>query len=633
MQNIVKFFELVKGPASLLQVGGLKDAVSIEPKGVPGFIEENQRDIYFLAGVSDSFPHNERANDDVIVEKSYVAFDIDIRKQLEDKSDQALDQVIQVLSDFLKTDEFFQDWGALVCSGNGLHIYYFNDVVKLSGKKKIYSEGYSTVVGILNSHLRVALAFAGIKGQIEADIACKNVGRIMRIPGSYNHKGEEKKHVRLIELRDKKSNMLYEILSMGMSSGMPETIEDESFYKPKLFRDPKDLVGFPFWEQLRRLENKMVLEKLSGTYLVNNEVYTFERRGGLGGWHICMHGKSIDAWIDADGYIGSPYIQGRTWIDWLINYPSFKRSAREVAQWAKSTFDLPDTEDEMFRHLTAKGYFSDEGKFILPHHERPFTWGHPILDESFYPIEKGDYVVFVGQSASGKTTFAFNWGISNALKGVNVAFISLEMKPERVISKYATERVGITKERIIRREFTMADELKAKQIALSLPSNFFLPEFTADSITVGDIQKYVTKHSIDLVIIDNFGFIDQEGDEFEAARLISRQLVQFAHNFGVTVVILHHFKKGGSFYYKGLRNIDDIRGSGKIRDDADFVLQIAREVVDNFEVEQTAEQKASSYIALEKDRFGGDSRNIKKLYFKLGQFFDRYEPDSNEINF
>ena len=89
-----------------------------------------------------------------------------------------------------------------------------------------------------------------------------------------------------------------------------------------------------FWGILGSLENKMMLQRISGSSLCNYEVISFRKRYP-DGEYIYVNDVMSDAWIDRNGMIGSGKNGGPTWIQWLQYYGITKK---EIAEWAKNGF-------------------------------------------------------------------------------------------------------------------------------------------------------------------------------------------------------------------------------------------------------------------------------------------------------
>lgn len=190
----------------------------------------------------------------------------------------------------------------IVESGNSYHAYWLAKDGTVENFEKI---------------VRGLIKFFG------ADEACKDISRVLRIPGFYHNKREP--FMVRIDLAD------YHILYT--ESEMMEAFPYEEEKKTCPIRDCGSYSSKedPFWTIAGSLDNKRMLEKLSGDPIVNCEIFTFRNRPG-GGEYIDVNGQPADAWLDERGMIGSGKRGGPTYIQWVGYYG---RSKAEIAEWLK----------------------------------------------------------------------------------------------------------------------------------------------------------------------------------------------------------------------------------------------------------------------------------------------------------
>ena len=164
-----------------------------------------------------------------------------------------------------------------------------------------------------------------VKGLIqyfESDPACKDISRVLRVPGFCHNKGEPVE-VHIVHYGPKlhtEAEMLEKFPYVEPEKQTNENMETV-----------QEVTGLSFWEAASGLNNKIVLERLSGGVMVNHEVFSFRPRSG-GGEYIDVNGKPADAWIDSQGMIGSSKGGGPTFIQWLEYYGCDKAA---IAKWTK----------------------------------------------------------------------------------------------------------------------------------------------------------------------------------------------------------------------------------------------------------------------------------------------------------
>jgi hypothetical protein len=149
-------------------------------------------DVYFLTGINPEV--KTRAKDVDILGKKHLFFDIDIRKDKEyEMTDEEIKQAGIFIGEMLKEDEEFKNWSYIIFTGNGLHIYYIGDEIKIT---EHYGEAYEML----------CRRFEQVTGE-RPDTACKNPARIARLPGTYNNKAEPKK-VEIIAKQEARSELI-----------------------------------------------------------------------------------------------------------------------------------------------------------------------------------------------------------------------------------------------------------------------------------------------------------------------------------------------------------------------------------------------------------------------------------------
>lgn len=180
----------------------------------------------------------------------------------------------------------------IVESKNGYHIYFLVTEASIQNFKTIQT---------------------GLIDYYGGDQQCKDISRVLRIPGFYHLKDiQDPFQVKILEDNSKISYTEAEIVELFNISFDEKEKSIPSEYK-------KHSAPKSFWEYVANIDPKTAMEKLSGTSYVNGEVYEFTTRPS-GGYYIIVGGKIANAWITEDGYIGSGTKGGPTIIQWLTYY-------------------------------------------------------------------------------------------------------------------------------------------------------------------------------------------------------------------------------------------------------------------------------------------------------------------------
>jgi len=523
------------------------------------------------------------------------------------------------------------------------------------------------------------------KGLIEyfsGDNAMKDISRVLRIPTFWHNKNPNDRFK--VELIDVNPELSYSESDMLVHFPCKEEEKKPVFNKP--FVAP-NTTAIPktdnLWEALVALDTKMMLEKLSGDDIVKNEVFDFERRGGDGGFYIIVNGKRCNAWLDKDNKIGSPAGGGPTWIQWIEYY---KVTKGEIAKWAMDNLAdmLPASVFLKSEEYKARKAVSpqlnisqpivkpvekkvEESKIDLSVAERlknkinspkfPFTWGTLALNRALPAILSKNLVVFFGSSGTGKSLYTLFLAKENVKTVNGVGFLSLEMNMDQIYMRYCRDRAGIRKEHY---DHDMISDKIVDKFLPELEGIKFFGIDKGESYDVAKIRKLITENNLKLLIVDNLNKIQGKGkSEFEISMGVSTDLLNITRDLDVTLLIIHHTSKPKFEKFAKTKDIDawtnrrvidkidfkgpeGMRGTQKIFDDADVVVEIARVKVppdvqakradntisfvpneNSLEFQIKKEQFASG-LNVYKDREWGTSSK-KEIYFYEGNFYDEYK--------
>lgn len=486
----------------------------------------------------------------------------------------------------------------------------------------------------------------GLIQHFKGDPAMKDISRVLRVPGYYHNKTYDSF---LVEIAHAAPELVY--TEKQMLDAFPFTA-----VAPQLptVRPATPATANDFWGALGQLSNKEVLNRLSGTSIVNGETYSYQKRS-TGGEHIYVNGKPADAWIDDQGMIGSGKKGGPTWMQWLSFYG---RSKAEIAEWAKqnlrdlipasvieqpqpiSSYNAPRAprqyetlkKDFKISVTTASEHIrSVTESFLKP--PSPFTWGTKELDRKLPAIEEGHYVLIFGQQASGKTTVAFNMAKENAKKISNTFFLTLEMSKDQLLRRYARDRAGVTKEMYRNRNF---DTTIAEKYLPDLGDLKLVGIDSGETYDVAKIEEMIQQFGVKMLYIDNLNKVQGPGrGELEVTQNVSQGILNLTRKYNIPIVLIHHAnkqvnekkKKGEDPNQNKFRGMSGMRGTNKTADDADIIIEVMRPggfiegpvmVVDDYE------SRAKTSVAVYKDR-EFDSRTKADVFYYGGNFVDDFE--------
>lgn len=200
-ENLSLFISDLVIPGCVVQAGAANNVDTLlTEQNFDSFLAKNQsKDLYFLAGVSSDIGMK-RASDKDIKAKGHFFLDFDIRSfwkkaYTEEISDADIQEIGIGIAEAFKGHALLSSWKYFVFSGNGVHFHFVGQPVH-TPSPDAWSMG-------MKSLLKEAESLAGTP----PDYNCINLGRICRLPGSYNNKNERHLLVEILESQNKTADI------------------------------------------------------------------------------------------------------------------------------------------------------------------------------------------------------------------------------------------------------------------------------------------------------------------------------------------------------------------------------------------------------------------------------------------
>lgn len=472
----------------------------------------------------------------------------------------------------------------------------------------------------------------GLRNFFDGDPGAITIERVLRLPWFYHTKDPSNPY--LITVKEFTGEMYDEQFMLTMYSNHESVTEKKQRLRKKEYEVKQE--DGDFWEKARKLDSRMMLEKLSGTEWMSYDTLSFTKNTN-GTDQICVNWKPTGAWIDSNGLIGSKSWGWPYRINWLLWYWSV--DYKKMYSYLVNEF--PALKQDRVKQQVEKPTTASVEQTIQPENflvwynrdfeidtvtRIPFTFGNTRLDNSFGRVEYGRFMTTLGESWSWKTTLAF-WQLIAIAETYKALFVSLEMTGERVIElrsrKMAWIRIEERNDKNIpigklnymkkmQKEITSIDNLEIVWV------NKKAEIIHVDSILSAIKNKYM---HVDWITIDNLWFIKWEWrNEREELNYIIRKFKDFCHENNKNINLLHHFNKWSG--KREWRTFADAMGTAKLEHDVDLWIFVSRNM-DNWE-ELTDEQRQEVYVKMAKNR---DNWIIKKevLFFKKWEYHDEYQ--------
>lgn len=220
------------------------------------------------------------------------------------------------------------------------------------------------------------------------------------------------------------------------------------------------------------------------------------------------------------------------------------------------------------------------------------TSGFIDLDKWLGGLNRSDLIILAARPSMGKTALATNiaFNAANAcLKksegAAKVAFFSLEMSSEQLVTRILAQECNIPSEKIRRGEIREEDFSKiveANKRLTELP--FFIDDTPALTVSAlrSRARKLKRQHNIDLVVIDYLQLLQGSADKRNDNRVqeiseITRSLKALAKELDIPVIALSQLSRAVEGRDDKRPQLADLRESGSIEQDADVVMFIYRE--------------------------------------------------------
>jgi len=331
----------------------------------------------------------------------------------------------------------------------------------------------------------------------------------------------------------------------------------------------EDLKYIPFIKRISELENE------------------YTHSGDIENWLIWLH----------KAYEKRLYIACR-------NNKDFRRIEKELTQ-----YKFKDLECNLFD--VAMKYDDDyetKGQSLI-------KTGYLSIDRLIGGLQGGNYMILAAATGMGKTAMALNLIIKMAKNGKKVLLFSLEMTQEELLNRIIAIETGISSENLRNRSMTYEElQIRAKYLAsqdfFTLKDNIVIPAQARFSIS--NIEEIVQQTNADIVCVDYLGLIqsDIKTNAYEQVSDVSRRLKLLAIETNKPFIVLHQLNRDVKNRSDKHPTLSDIRDSGKIEQDADFIALLYRPAYYDISKDNTVLE-----FMIAKSRHSGGAGNIANLTF------------------
>ncbi len=232
----------------------------------------------------------------------------------------------------------------------------------------------------------------------------------------------------------------------------------------------------------------------------------------------------------------------------------------------------------------------DKGKI------RGLPTGFKDLDNILAGLQRSDLFILAARPSMGKTAFSLNLAHNVALKAdVPVLMFSLEMSKEQLVDRLLAMESGVDAWALRTGNLTDAD---FEKIGLAMGSLSEAQIYIDDTpgITVSDLRTKARREAhqrpLGLIIVDYLQLMSGgarfggDGNRVQEISEISRGLKGIARELNVPLIALSQLSRSVESRSPQIPQLQDLRESGSIEQDADVVAFIYREDYYNPETER-----------------------------------------------
>ena len=283
--------------------------------------------------------------------------------------------------------------------------------------------------------------------------------------------------------------------------------------------------------------------------------------------------------------------------------------------------------DETFQIIKAKMYNKDTNIIGLSSSIKQF-------DTIFYGLEPGHLTLLAGRPSMGKTEFAIQMAIHNALAGKTMAFFSLEQPRQELMERIIAHITGISAHKI-KHGFLGRNEVKLleaysnklKSLPLVIDDN---PSLSLTKL-IAKIRKIKREYpDLEAVFIDYIQLMEYPGhDDNKELGIISRALKLQARKINISIIPLSQLNRDCEKRDNKKPLISDLRGSGSLEQDADKIIFM----YSDYPYTKKDEDLYTGEIILAKHRNGAVGNVLLTNNKIIQKFYAREDMDPTQISY
>lgn len=251
---------------------------------------------------------------------------------------------------------------------------------------------------------------------------------------------------------------------------------------------------------------------------------------------------------------------------------------------------------------------------------RGATWGISDIDRATGGKSPGDWWIIGGRPSQGKTALLCNSILADGKAGVPVIFFAKEMNYQSMVERIISVDSGVPIQNI-RLGILNKDDIELIKNSAGRINKYPIYIDNNFGSDINDIEasiyKYKSLKGVEVAYIDYLQLVSERNDN-QTAELgrISRILKSVANDQNVCVIGTSQLNRGVETRDNKRPIMSDLRQSGNLEEDADFVVGLYR---DDYYNRETKYKNTMEFIIL-KARNG-----------PIGTIYVKFNPENNKV--
>jgi replicative DNA helicase len=568
-----------------------------------------EKDVYYLASVSDP---SKRNKDNDVIWKRYFVIDIDIRDILSQDWD-CPDEAIEMTSEVIiqKLADWYNDWKYLVFTGNWVHFYWVWEWWKYNPEEyKMFVEYHYEKINKLLEWIWLTV-----------DDACKNIGRLLRLPWTKNYKRQSKYWLDPVECVIWKKQEIYtnkfwdfdKIVQQQKNNKLVKETQRQIKNSMKSVSDDvlEDILAIDIWELIdwyNWLQPQKDMKNIKSPK-DNSNIWAFVHENVLyiTGTHYF---KDDHNWYNPFTFVKTHY--------WLSNSETFDWFKERYNHLRKDKKTDKVVVDDYKKYFMSYGELLKRGKQF----RRSITldnvskYGIKWLDDYIWGILPDELVVIWARPWVWKSEIAYNISTMNAERWKKVMLFTLEGNIEEPAIRHLQKEISKKKEvSPIQYRFNTVDVIKEEDaaeqnISENIKNNLYV--FKKENIPTLSLLKDLiikAKDNVDLIVIDHLHYIHLEKDnENKEIWEIMRELKVITDIIKKPVVLVSHLRKPSTKEINETPTKFDLYWSSNISKEATTIILITKTTLNNTQTldDSNSDRYAGTQFIVDKSRALGN---------------------------